>query len=149
MNYEDLDDDISEITLVDNDLEPTYYLSFQNKPVEKIVLDIFSSDTKCMYYIFTKKNNKLCQIEGNVQMTDTDLEDTICRIFFENANHNIFNENEILCKKIFLMLLQSQQTYYTYKKCMLKVSIKIDCYSLKNRTPYENIIVLKKYIQNR
>jgi hypothetical protein len=148
MNHEDLDDDISEITLVDNDLEPTYYLSFQNKPVEKIVLDIFSSDTKYMYYIFTKKNNKLCQIEGNVQKTDTDLEDTICRIFFESANHNIFNENEILCKKIFFILLQSQQTSYTYKKCVLKVSIKIDSYSLKNRTPHENIIVLKKYIQN-
>jgi len=146
---QDFDDNISEVTLVDNDLQPRYYIYFRSKPVDRIFIDLYSQDIHNYYHVFKRRENKkLGQINGFVQENDNDLMKTISRIFFENISKDFFNENEILSKNIFLMFLNSQQTEYKYKKCSLVVSIKIDLFSLKKRRQDENIAIFKKSILN-
>lgn len=141
------EDNVSDITIDENDFIEPSYIYFNDKRIKKIYIKLECLDENNIYrYVDISRKNKFQNMNIEITKEDNNITDVILKLFFLYFPNNLFHSNEIISKTIFKNYINSIRDDFIIKNNRLFVKLTFGKWikDIKNVNYHNRFFWLKK-----
>ena len=118
------EDNVSDITIDENDFTEPTYLYFNGKNIENIYIKVECFDKNNRYgYLDISQKNKFRNMNIKIRDDDNNIMDVIVKLFFLHFPTTLFHSNELISKTIFKNYINSIKDNFIIKRNKLIIKI--------------------------